>query len=197
MKSVEEYQYIVAIGTSTGGPKALSKLMSMLPKNLPAAYVIVQHMPAGFTKSLAQRLDGLSEVVVKEACDGDILRSGKAYLAPGGYQLRIINASKPQISITDEEVYKNHKPSVNIMMRSLANLKSNKKVIPVIMTGMGTDGLEGIQEICKSQSVQVIAESEETCVVYGMPKAIVQANLARHVVPLTEIASTIIKVMGE
>lgn len=197
MNRTRDYKYIVAIGTSTGGPKALSKVISALPKDLQATYVVVQHMPAGFTKSLADRLDSISELSVKEAVNGDVLEKDVVYVAPGGYQFRIVNPTKPEIRITDEEAYKSHKPAVNIMMHSLAALKMDKKLICIIMTGMGADGLEGIKEIKKTKEVTVIAESEESCIVYGMPKAIIQANLADYIVPLDKIASTIIKVMEE
>lgn len=197
MNRTKDYKYIVAIGTSTGGPKALSKVISAIPKDLPAAYVVVQHMPGGFTKSLADRLDSISELTVKEAVNGDVLEKGVVYVAPGGYQLRIVNATRPEIRITDEEAYKSHKPAVNIMMRSLSELKTDKKLICIIMTGMGADGLEGIEQIKSVRPVTVLAESEETCIVYGMPKAIVNAKLADHVVPLDRIVNTIIKVMGE
>lgn len=191
------YEYIVAIGTSTGGPAALNKLISALPKDLSATYVIVQHMPSGFTKSLAQRLDHVSEITVKEAEYGEILKKGVAYIAPGGKQLRIKNSLRPEISISSEEAYQGHRPSVNVMLSSIAELNLSKKVIGVIMTGMGKDGLEGVKELRKQLSTSIIVESKSTCVVYGMPKVIADEKLHDYEVPLHQIAEILIKIMGE
>ncbi|MGL4736968.1 MAG: CheB methylesterase domain-containing protein [Cellulosilyticaceae bacterium] len=197
-KGDASYQYIIAIGISTGGPKALNALMSQFDRDLPATYIIVQHMPSGFTKSLAQRLDSLSGLEIKEAEQGDILVKGKAFVAPGGKQLKIVTHSRGyEVSLTEEEPYKGHRPSVNVMLNSLAQLSTDKKMIAVIMTGMGSDGLEGVSNLVKAKQTTVIAQDEASCVVYGMPKAIVNAHLAEYVVPLEQIASTIIKVMGE
>lgn len=197
-KGDASYQYIVAIGISTGGPKALNELMSRLRKDLPATYIIVQHMPSGFTKALAQRLDSLSELEIKEAEQGDLLIKGKAFVAPGGKQLKIVTHNRGhEVLLTEEEPYKGHRPSVNVMLNSLAQLSTDKKMIAVIMTGMGNDGLEGVGNLTKVKDTAVVAQDEASCVVYGMPKAIVNAKLAQYVVPLEQIASTIIKVMGE
>lgn len=197
LKAENTYEYIVAIGTSTGGSTALNKLMMDLPKKLPATYIIVQHMPSGFTKSLAQRLDTISEITVKEAEHGEILEKGMAYVAPGGKQLRIKNSLRPEISISSEEAYQGHRPSVNVMISSIAQLNPSKKVIGVIMTGMGKDGLEGIKDLKKQLSARIIVESESTCVVYGMPKAIANEKLHDYEVPLHQIAEILIKIMGE
>lgn len=196
-KDEQEYQYIIAIGTSTGGPKALNEIIAALPKELPATYIVVQHMPPGFTKSLAQRLDSMSKVEVKEAEQGDRLLKGRVLIAPGGKQFKIVNGRTPEVLLTDEDPYKGHRPAVNVMFESLAKLSTDKKVIGVIMTGMGSDGLEGAQSLAKTKQSIMIAQDEGSCVVYGMPKVIVNAGLAHHVVPLGHIVSTIIKVMGE
>lgn len=193
----QTYEYIVAIGTSTGGPTALNKLITALPKDLPATYVIVQHMPEGFTKSLAERLDSLSQIKVKEAEHGEALKQGMAYIAPGGKQLRIKNNLKPEISVSNEETYQGHRPSVNVMLSSIAHLKHTKKIIAVIMTGMGKDGLEGVKELKKHHTTQIIVEAENTCVVHGMPKAIVSEGLHDYEVPLHQIAEILIRIMGE
>ena len=193
----KDYQYIVAIGTSTGGPKALNTIITALDKRLSATYIIVQHMPKGFTKSLSDRLDHLSHIQVKEAEEGDVLSQGVAYIAPGGKQLKIINDQKPSIEISDEPAYKGHKPSVNIMYESLAKLKTSKKILAIIMTGMGTDGLEGIIALKKKENTVVIAQNEESCVVYGMPKAVVNEGLADYIVPVDKIVETIERLMGE
>lgn len=193
----KDYDYIVAIGTSTGGPKALNTVITKLSKKLPATYIVVQHMPEGFTKSLATRLNQLSEVDVKEADNGDILEQGVVYIAPGGKQLKIVNEGKLQILLTDEMPYKGHKPSVNRMYQSLAEANQHKKIIGIIMTGMGTDGLEGMKVLKEKVSTKVIAQNEETCIVYGMPKAVVNAGLADYIVPIEEIVQIMEKIMGE
>ena len=197
MKIETDYDYIVAIGTSTGGPKALASVLSQVDQNLSATYIVVQHMPAGFTKSLADRLDGLSSLHVKEAENYDILQAGHAYIAPGGYQFKITNARRPEVLLTEEPPYKGHKPSVNVMLHTLAKLKVNKKLIVVIMTGMGSDGLEGLEYLKAAHEVKVIAQDESTSIVYGMPKAIVSAGYADYVVPLEMISATIKRIMGE
>ncbi|MGL4345386.1 MAG: CheB methylesterase domain-containing protein [Cellulosilyticaceae bacterium] len=199
-KEGEDYKYIIAIGISTGGPKALNQVIAELPKTLPATYIVVQHMPAGFTKSLAQRLDSISELEVKEAEQGDRLQRGRVLIAPGGKQFKIVGGRILEVLLTDEPPYKSHKPAVNVMFESLAQLPINKKIIGVIMTGMGSDGLEGITHLMHTKQqgqATIIAQDEASCVVYGMPKAIVNAGLAHHVVPLNQIVKTIIKVMGE
>ena len=197
IKNDTEYEYIIAIGTSTGGPKALTTVLTKLDKALSATYVIVQHMPAGFTKSLADRLNTLSELTIKEAEDHEALEIGTVYIAPGGKQMKITSTRRPEIRLTDEIPYKGHKPSVNIMLKSLAQLHPSKKIIVVIMTGMGSDGLEGVELLKKQDSVKVIAQDETTSIVYGMPKAIVTAGYADYVVPIEAISKTIKKIMGE
>jgi two-component system chemotaxis response regulator CheB len=193
-----KFQYIVAIGTSAGGPKALQQVIPLLPKTLPATYIVVQHMPKHFTFSLAQRLNELSQVEVVEASDGEILQSGVVYIAPGGKQLRVSKHKHFYISAREEGSYKGHEPSVNIMMNSIAHLKEmNQKIIGVILTGMGNDGLEGVKNLKEQCGAQIIVEDESTCVVYGMPKAVVNEHLQDYCVPIDKIVSTIIKVMGE
>lgn len=191
----QDYKYIVAIGTSTGGPKALTRVLTDLNPNLNATYIVVQHMPEGYTKTLATRLNTLSGLTVKEAEDGEKLRKNTVYIAPGGKHLTVTNSLRPQITLTDEQSYKGHKPSVNVMLQSLYDLKY--KLIVVIMTGMGSDGLEGITFLKDRKDIQVIAQNEQTSIVYGMPKAIVQAQLADYVVPLEAISKTIQEIMGE
>lgn len=188
-------KYIVAIGTSTGGPRALQEVIPYLPADLPAAVLIVQHMPPGFTKSLAMRLDSLSDINVKEAEDGDILKPGWAYLAPGDYHISISNASgEYRIGTNQEMPMTGHRPSVNYMMNSLAAC-GHKNLIAVMMTGMGSDGSIGIAKI-KENGGRTIAQNEATCVVYGMPKAAVAVGAIDKIVPLNEIAKEIIKFTG-
>jgi two-component system chemotaxis response regulator CheB len=188
-------KYIIAIGTSTGGPRALQEVIPFIPAHIPAAILIVQHMPPGFTKSLANRLDGLSEINVKEAENGDVLKPGWAYLAPGDYQMLLTKASgEYRIGINQDPQMTGHRPSVNYMMNSVAAC-GHSNLIAVMMTGMGNDGSEGIKKI-KRLGGKTIAQNEETCVVYGMPRSAVLAGAIDKVVPLNEIAKEIIKLTG-
>ncbi|PKM96110.1 MAG: chemotaxis response regulator protein-glutamate methylesterase [Firmicutes bacterium HGW-Firmicutes-1] len=188
---------LVALGTSTGGPRALQFVIPYLPKNINAAIVVVQHMPPGFTKSLSERLNQLSQISVKEAEDKDIIENGKAYVAPGDRQLEIREDKSGNlvIHITDDPPKGGHKPAVNVMMNSVAEI-STRKLIGVIMTGMGSDGMEGMQEVKSRQKMHIIAQNEETCVVYGMPKSVVEKGIADEVVPLEKIAESILKQSG-
>jgi len=180
---------VVAIGTSTGGPKALFEVMSRLKKGLNAALLIVQHMPPGFTKSLAQRLDMCSHYRVKEAEDGDEVKSGMAYVAPGGYHMEARNINeKIVINLHQEPPVNGHRPSVDVLMRSVARLPLPK--VGVIMTGMGNDGAQGIKEM-KAAGAATIGESAETCVVYGMPKAAYQLGAIDCEAPVYKIADLI------
>ncbi|HYE12137.1 MAG TPA: chemotaxis response regulator protein-glutamate methylesterase [Patescibacteria group bacterium] len=194
-QSQSNLKYIIAIGTSTGGPRALQQVIPYLPANIPAAVLIVQHMPPGFTKSLAMRLDGLSEINVKEAENGDVLKPGCAYLAPGDYHMFVHEASgEYHIGINQEIPMTGHRPSVNYMMNSVAAC-GHKNLIAVIMTGMGTDGSIGIGNI-KAAGGKTVAQDEETCVVFGMPKAAVTAGVIDKIVPLNDIAKEITKFTG-
>jgi two-component system chemotaxis response regulator CheB len=190
-----DLKYIVALGTSTGGPKALQEVIPYLPANIPAAVLIVQHMPPGFTKSLAVRLDGLSEINVKEAEDGDVLSPGWAYIAPGDYHISVSKVSREFIIRLNQEMpMSGHRPSVNYMMNSVADC-GHKNLIAVMMTGMGSDGSIGLAKI-KANGGKTIAQNEETCVVYGMPKSAVATGAIDKIVPLNDIAKEIIKFTG-
>ena len=183
---------LVVIGTSTGGPQALQTVITRLPGNLPCGVVVVQHMPPGFTKSLAERLNAISEISVKEAEHDDIIKPGQVYIAPGDYHLRIVpglGASR-KISLSKEPPVGNHRPAVNVMYDSAAEF--GKDVIAVIMTGMGSDGCIGMKKL-KAQGGYAIAQDEQSCVVYGMPKAVVDAGLADEIRPLTKIAEAIVE----
>ncbi|WP_410496710.1 CheB methylesterase domain-containing protein [Cellulosilyticum sp. ST5] len=194
----QQYEYIIAMGISTGGPKLLSQIIPTLEQNLSATYLIVQHMPQGFTKNLAARLNSLSALEVKEAEHEEVLKRGTVYIAPGGKQLKIINGLRPQINITDDLPYKGHKPSVNIMMSSLAGLKScSKKMIAVIMTGMGSDGLEGVSDLKRTYPCEVIAQDQASSTVYGMPKAIANAGLADYIASAENITQIIKRIVGD
>ncbi len=189
-------KYIVAIGISTGGPRALQDVIPYIPEDIPATFLIVQHMPAGFTKSLAVRLNNLSKITVKEAEDGDILKIGTAYIAPGNYHMVINRTGLDDyvICLNSDAPVSGHRPSVNVMMDSISKIE-NKNLIAVMMTGMGSDGSEGMKKI-KMVGGKTIAQDEESCVVYGMPKAVVNAGIVDSIVPLNRITSEILKYMG-
>lgn len=189
----DTYKTIVAIGTSTGGPKALHEMLVQIPKDLSATYLIVQHMPAGFTKSLAERIDAAAQITVKEAEQGDRLKKGTAYIAPGGYHMIVENKDRPVIKLTKQPPVKGHRPSVNTMLESLHIMDARQSIIGVIMTGMGSDGLEGLIALKEKGNIQIIAQDEESCVVYGMPRAVTEAGIADKIVPLSSIAHEIIR----
>lgn len=184
---------IICIGTSTGGPMALQKVVEKLPKEINAIILIVQHMPAKFTKSLANRLNQLSEISVKEAEDGEKLKKGVAYIAPGGYHLSVEHKNHGLTAlITETPPVNGHRPSVDVLFESISQVIGYSKVA-VIMTGMGSDGAKGVQLLKIDASVKVIAESEETAIVYGMPKAAISTKLVDEVKPINKIAETILK----
>lgn len=174
---------LVAIGTSTGGPVALQRVLTQLPANFPAPIVLIQHMPAAFTKAFAERLDKLCRISVKEAEDGDVLRPGLALLAPGGKQMMVDPRGTVRILPGDERL--NYKPCVDITFGSAAK-SYNDKVLAVVLTGMGADGREGAR-LLKQSGSQVWAQDEASCVIYGMPMAIVKADLADAVYGLEDI----------
>ncbi|MCF4995162.1 chemotaxis-specific protein-glutamate methyltransferase CheB [Pseudomonas syringae] len=180
---------LVAIGTSTGGPVALQRVLTQLPANFPAPIVLVQHMPAAFTKAFAERLDKLCRISVKEAEDGDILRPGLALLAPGGKQMMIDGRGAVKILPGDERL--NYKPCVDITFGSAAKSYGDK-VLAVVLTGMGADGREGAR-LLKQGGSSIWAQDEASCVIYGMPMAIVKANLADAVYGLDEIGKHLVE----
>ena len=187
---------VVALASSTGGPKALQSVIPRLPRNLNAPVVIVQHMPAGFTASLAERLDSLSEVRVKEAAEGDVLEAGTVYIAMGGRHLNVQSSmGKYSIHYTDQPTREGVRPCANYMYESLMDSRYDQ-VVCVVMTGMGADGTEGIQHLKEKKRIHVIAQEASTCAVYGMPKSVVNAGLTDQVVPLDQIAQEIIMNVG-
>lgn len=188
---------VVALACSTGGPKALQTVIPLLPKNLDAAVVVVQHMPEGFTASLANRLDELSEIRVKEAEHGEVIQKGTVYIAKGGSQLRLMEKNKRMhtLSVTVEAARNSLKPCADIMYESLMK-SSFDEVVCVVLTGMGADGTQGILQLEKTNKIYVIAQDEETCTVYGMPKMIAQAEAVDEVVPLDSVATAITKHVG-
>ena len=187
---------IVAIASSTGGPKALQQVIPMLPENLKVPVMIVQHMPKGFTKSFADRLNTLSKVFVKEAEEGDILEAGKVYLARGGSHMNAVEkAGKVCIHYSDEPTREGVKPCANYMYESLMKC-SYDEVLCVVLTGMGADGTKGIVHLKETKKIHVIAQEKSTCAVYGMPRSIVESGLADQVVGIGQVAQEIILNVG-
>ena len=185
---------IVGIGISTGGPNALTRIIPMLPGNLKAPVLIVQHMPPLFTASLANSLNNKSLLHVKEAENGDTIEAGKIYIAPGGKQMKIVAGAdgiSRKIKITDDPPENSCKPSVDYLFRSIAQYYVGRST-GVIMTGMGSDGSKGLLQM-KNNGSFVIAQNEETCTVYGMPKEPIESGIADVVVPLEKIAEEIMK----
>ncbi|WP_114325221.1 protein-glutamate methylesterase/protein-glutamine glutaminase [Candidatus Colwellia aromaticivorans] len=184
---------LLAIGTSTGGPVALQKILTQLPQDFPLPIIMVQHMPATFTNAFASRLDSLCKINVKEASDGDVLKAGCAYLAPGGHQMLITgteNAARIKI-IDDNSAKITFKPSVDISFGSAAKIFAGN-VLGVILTGMGADGREG-SRMLKSRGATIWAQDEQTCVVYGMPQAVTSAGISQLSLPLETISNAILK----
>ncbi len=181
---------ILAIGTSTGGPVALQTVLSALPANFKLPILLIQHMPGTFTKAFADRLNGICKIKVKEASDGDVLQPGCAYLAPGGKQMLVDGrAGHGKIRIHEGSEKLNYKPSVDITFASLSKLYANK-VLAVVLTGMGADGRDGARMLKEKGSV-IWAQDEASCVVYGMPQAVVKAGIATESLALDQVAKRI------
>ena len=184
---------IVAIGTSTGGPRALETVLRELPNSISFPIVIVQHMPPKFTKSLADRLNTVCAIRVVEAKHGQRVDNGTAYIAPGGFHMTVVEKEgQYQIALNEGEKCNEHRPSVDVLFESLALLKRVTRHL-VIMTGMGSDGAKGMSQ-AKQSGASTIVESEETCVVFGMPKSAISMNCVDYVVPVHQIASKIMQV---
>jgi len=189
---------IVTIGISTGGPNALSKMLPMLPANLGVPVLIVQHMPPVFTKSLAKNLDKKCALNVKEAVEGEILHPNIVYIAPGGYQMKIVaNADglSRRIKLTNDPPENSCKPSVDYLFRSIADYYVGRTTA-VIMTGMGSDGAKGL-EILQAKGAYIIGQDEPSCVVYGMPKTPAELGYLDVVEPLDKIAAAITQSVGQ
>ncbi|KKH48534.1 chemotaxis response regulator protein-glutamate methylesterase [Methanosarcina sp. 1.H.A.2.2] len=198
LEKVTSVRNILAIGASTGGPRALEKLIGSLPAEIPAAVLVVQHMPPGFTASLSKRLDEKSALRVKEAQEGDRVEEGTVLIAPGNYHMEIV---RNKVNGLEEEVVHlscspkelGSRPSVNVLFRSVAPVYGSR-VISLVLTGMNCDGADGAEEI-KKMGGKVIAEARSSCVVYGMPGEIVRRNLADLVLPLDRMAEEIIRIL--
>ncbi len=190
--SGKEYK-LLAIGTSTGGPVALQKILVELKQDFPLPIIIIQHMPAAFTAAFASRLNKLCKISIKEAAEGDILKPGCAYLAPGGRQMIISgNENSAKIKILDDNSPKiTFKPSVDISFGSAAKTFSGK-VLGVILTGMGSDGKEG-SRMLKAKGSTIWSQDEESCVVYGMPQAIDKAGISQLSLSLDSMAASMVK----
>ena len=182
---------LVAIGVSTGGPPAVQKVLTGLPKNFPAAILIAQHMPAAFTGPFAKRLDALCAISVKEAEHGERPQIGCAYVSPGGIHMMLERKSAvPELTITSHPESELYKPSATVLMNSVAKLNP-RKTVGVILTGMGSDGCIGVKAL-KENGGYILAQNEASCVVYGMPKAIVDAGLADQIVDIEQMSEAIL-----
>lgn len=182
---------IVVIGVSTGGPPVVQKILSALPADFPACILVAQHMPASFTGPFAKRLDGVCRLKVTEAVNGDKIQNGHAYVCPGGKHIGIqMRGPLPEVLVTTEPTSALYKPSVNVLMETAGN-GLGRRVLGVMLTGMGADGCEGAK-VLKQRGGYLIAQNEASCVVYGMPKAVVDAGLADQILDVDDIAKAII-----
>ena len=181
---------IIIIGSSTGGPRSLYQIIPTIPSTIPAAILIVQHMPPKFTGTMAERLNELSNIHIKEAQTGDGIVAGRALIAPGGYHM-IVGQNK-KVLITEDKPRSGLRPAVDVTMESAVNVYG-RLCAGVILTGMGHDGTEGASLI-KAAGGTVIAQDEESCVVFGMPRSVIENGLANKVVPLNKIVNEIIAI---
>lgn len=182
---------VVVIGTSTGGPPALQQIIPRLPPQFASTILVVQHMPVGFTRSLAQRLDQRSPLPVREAEDGEPLVPGLVLIAPAGSHMKVRRrGAHSRVWLDDEPRSALHRPSVDVLMSSVARLYG-ARAMGIVLTGMGTDGVEGLRSIRQGGGL-TLAESEESCVIYGMPKAALEAGVAERAVPLPRMADEIL-----
>ncbi len=189
-------QKIVLIGISTGGPKALQSVIPNLPEEIEAPVLVVQHMPPKFTKSLADRLDVLSNVRVKEAEDGDKIKNGVVYIAPGDYHMTIKQEGNDRvIKLNQQPPYSGHRPSVNVMFDSVSDIYKNN-IVGVIMTGMGGDGAEKLKKI-RDYGGRTIGQSKDSCVVYGMPRVAAELGAVEFVEDLEQIPDKIMYLLKQ
>jgi two-component system, chemotaxis family, protein-glutamate methylesterase/glutaminase len=182
---------LAAIGISTGGPPALETVLSALPATFPLGIAIVQHMPPGFTKLLAEHLNRAAKIEIREAVNGDLFRPGLALIAPGGTHLRVTHTQGQYRALVDEEgpLVRGHRPSADVLFESVAQA-SNGHAVAVLMTGMGSDGAEGLGRLAAAGAL-TIAQAPETCVVSGMPKSAIERGHARAIVPLEEMSAAL------
>ena len=184
---------VIVIGVSTGGPQALRSLMPQFPADFPVAIAMVLHMPVGFTALYAEKLAEITRLVVKEAAEGDEMRPGRALLAQAGRHLILKRTPGGKVTahLVRQPADLPHRPSVDVLFRSAAEVYGNR-VLGVVMTGMGNDGKEGAAWI-KAQGGSVITEAEQSCVIYGMPRSVVEAGLSDAAVPLNQLAQSIME----
>ena len=181
----------VVVAASTGGPTALQSVMAGLPAGVPAAVLVVQHIPRGFTKSLAERLDARSAIPVREARDGEVVTPGTVLVAPAGIHTKLARRQGAVSIVLDEEPRGAlHRPSADVLMASAAAVYG-PLALGVVLTGMGADGTEGLRAI-RAKGGLTLAESEETCVIYGMPKAAIDAGVVHRAIPLERVAGEIL-----
>ena len=186
---------VVAIGVSTGGPQALEYVLSQLPADFPGAITVVQHMPEGFTDMFARRLDEVCPLRVKEAQSGDVLQAGRVLICPGSRHMKVKRLPLGDVVVlSDEPRVNGHRPSADVLLRSAAE-EFRSQAIGVLMTGMGDDGAEGLGAI-KKLGGMTLAQSEESCVVYGMPKAAIERGYAVRVVGLDGMGATLQSLCG-
>jgi len=182
---------VVAIGVSTGGPRALHQVLPQLPRDFPGTILIVQHMPEGFTEMFARRLDEVCAITVKEAQSGDLLLAGRALICPGSRHMKVKRLPLGDVAILgDEPPVNGHRPSVDVLFKSVAE-EFKEHSVAVLMTGMGEDGAFGMGQI-KAAGGTTIAQNEESCVVFGMPKAAIEHSYAMRIVALEELAHVIV-----
>ncbi len=181
---------VIAIGVSTGGPQALQYVFSQLPADFPGTIMVVQHMPEGFTEMFARRLDEICAIRIKEAQSGDVLLAGRALICPGSRHLKVKRLPLGDVAVlSDEPRVNGHRPSADVLFKSLAE-EFGPKGLAVLMTGMGDDGAQGLGAV-KAAGGMTIAQNEESCVVYGMPKAAIDRGFAIRVVGLDVLANTL------
>ena len=187
--------HVIAIGVSTGGPQAIQYVLSQLPADFPATVLVVQHMPEGFTEMFARRLDDICGLRIKEAQTGDTLQAGRVLIAPGNRHLKIKRLPMgDMVLLTDEERVNGHRPSADVLFESVTQFGG--KCVGVIMTGMGDDGAEGLGAIKRAGGL-TIAQSEESCVVFGMPKVAIERGYASRVVSLDMLAKVLLSICSE
>lgn len=186
---------IVVIGASTGGPKAIQDVLKELPGDFPAGILVVQHMPKNFTGPYAERLNNICDIEVREASQNDIIKPGEALIAPGGIQTRLRRKGAIEVELIMEDTPFDaiYKPSVNITFLSVADCFPGR-ALGVILTGMGNDGMEGAKAI-KGTGCRIVAQNEETCVVYGMPKAVIDQGIADKILPLEAVPGEILNMV--
>lgn len=186
---------VVCIAASTGGPRALQTVLSKLPASIEAPIFVVQHMPVGFTASLADRLNQLCDIFVTEGEDGEIAKDGHVYIAPGGKQMSVVQEGQDlKIVLSQNDGNGGHCPSANHLFSSFAKVESRYK-IAVVMTGMGNDGTAGLEALIEEGQTAAIAESKESAIVFGMPKSVITLGLVQQVKQVNDIAAAIMSYM--